>query len=64
MEMISATLLQRWQFATSIGSGMSLRDEVAMHFGACVTGVDMRTAQERTKAFYRSSGNDWTTALS
>ena len=49
MEMISATLLQRWQFATSIGSGMSLRDEVAMHFGACVTGVDMRTAQERTK---------------
>ncbi|HUL65213.1 MAG TPA: hypothetical protein VLW55_11415 [Burkholderiaceae bacterium] len=64
MEMMSAALLQRWQFATGIGSGATPREEVAMHFGACVTGVDLRTAQERTKAFYRSSGNDWTAALS
>jgi len=58
MEMISAALLQREQF------GVVPREEVAMHLDASVTSVDLRTAQERTKAFYRSSGNDWTAALS
>jgi hypothetical protein len=63
MEMSSAALLQRWQFI-GVGSGLTPREEVAIHFGACVSGVDMRTAHERTKAFYRSSGNGWTAALS
>ncbi len=63
MEMSSAALLQRWQFI-GIGTGATPREEVAIHFDACVPGVDMRVAQERTKAFYRSSGNDWTAALS
>ena len=64
MEMISASYLQRWQFATGIGSGITPREEIAMHFCASAAGVDMRSAQERTKAFYRSSRNDWTLALS
>jgi hypothetical protein len=58
MEMISAAMLQRWQLS------VVPREEVAMHFTACVTSVDLRTAQERTKTFYRSSGNGWTLALS
>lgn len=64
MEMISPHLLKRRQGPIDGGLDATHREEVTMHFVACATGVDEQTAHERTKAFFRSSGNDWALALS
>jgi hypothetical protein len=63
MEMISATLLQQRHIPLDGGLAPLPAIDVAAHFSARARGVDARTAYERTKAFYRSSANDWTLVL-
>ncbi len=62
MEMISASFIQ--QAIRGDAVGMDDRVGVASHFSACVGGVDARDADQRTKSFYRSSGNPWAMSLS
>jgi hypothetical protein len=63
MEMISARLLEQWQFLLGTGLGATSRAEVAFHFSSCAPSVDAKIADRRTKGFYRSSGNAWARAL-
>ena len=63
MEMISARLLEKQQIDLGNEVGTT-REEIAIHFCMSASGVSMKTADQRTKAFYRSSGNAWARALS
>jgi hypothetical protein len=62
MEMLSATLLQP-QHIPLAGDAVVSAQDLAAHFRARARGVDARTAQERTKAFYRASATAWTLVL-
>ncbi len=42
---------------------LTLRKRVAAAFAKIAGAVDARTAQRRTKDFYRSSGTAWTRSL-
>jgi len=61
MEMISASFIQ--QAMRGEAFSIESRQGVASHFRACVGGVDVQDADQRTKAFYRSSGKTWAMAL-
>jgi hypothetical protein len=63
MEMISARLLERQQIDLENGLGTASREDVSIHFCIRASGVSTKTADQRTKAFYRSSGNAWARAL-
>ncbi len=39
------------------------REQMVAVFRARAGGVDPKTADERTKAFFRASGRDWSVAL-
>ena len=62
MEMLSATLLQP-QHIPLAGEAVVSAEDVVAHFRARARGVDARTAQERTRHFYRSSATAWTLVL-
>lgn len=64
MEMIRASLLQRRADAAAAAPVRTAREEVAAHAADRIHGVGAQIAHRRTMAFYRSSGNTWTSALS
>ena len=64
MEMISAKLLEQQDIARDDGPAAIPAQAVVAHMRARARGVDAQTAQARTKAFFRSSANDWTLVLS
>lgn len=63
MEMISALLLRPAHELADDAAASASREQVGRHMSARTGGVDQRVAQQRTKAFYRSSGHRWTLAL-
>jgi hypothetical protein len=64
MEMISARLLEQRHGTPDGESDPMPTQDVIAHVRARVRGVDAKTAQERTRAFFRSSANDWALVLS
>jgi hypothetical protein len=64
MEMISARLLQPGHGPGHVEPDSTLpRDVVAAPFRARTGAVAAAEAQQRTKAFYRASGQSWALAL-
>jgi hypothetical protein len=63
MEMISALLLRPLHTLPGEAEPSTSRQRVGRHMSARAGGVDQRVAQQRTNAFYRSSGQRWTLAL-
>jgi len=61
MEMISAKFIQNSPLNGSFGP--TSREQIAAVFRARARGVDAKTADDRTKAYYRSSGLQWALAL-
>jgi len=64
MEMNSARFIRQTSEAVDGVSAPTSREQIAAVFRARARGVDPRTADGRTKAFYRASGRDWSLALS
>lgn len=63
MEMISALLLRPLHDLPDDAATSTSRQQVGRHMSARAGGVNQRVAQQRTNAFYRSSGQRWTLAL-
>ncbi len=63
MEMSSATFIRQLGAAVNGVFAPTSREQIAAVLRARAGGVDPRTADERTKAFYRASGLDWSLAL-
>jgi hypothetical protein len=59
MDMSSAKFIRQLSEAADLTS----REGIASVFRERAGGVDAGTADQRTKAFYRASGHDWTRAL-
>ena len=60
----SATSGARKSMRTPRRSARNLRARVAAAFRDLARGVAEQTARDRTNAFYRSSGTEWTRGLS
>jgi len=63
MEMNSALFIRQIDEAGNGVFAPTSREQIAAIFRARAGGVDPGTADERTKAFYRASGFDWSLAL-
>ena len=63
MEMSSAIFIRHIGESVNGVLAPTSRQQIAAVFRARAGGVDPRTADDRTKAFYRASGLDWSLAL-